>query len=585
MRSIKKIFTRSLPQRLQAANRRFKFACAMTALSLCVAYSISVKADQAAAVIKASDAARFLNQATFGPTERSILDLVETGSYEAWLDQQFRADMSLQLPYVRRRYLAEGRAQGRTEEELERYFDINSSTGARHDAWWRNVLKGKDQLRQRVAFALSEIFVVSDMDLALQVSQFGMADYYDTLVRHSFGNYRDLLQRVTLHPVMGKYLSSVRNERNDPANNKRPDENFARELFQLFSLGVTKLKINGQPWRYPNGQPIPSYTQKDIIEYARVFTGWNYSNISWDYWDGLGNVVKPMRPVARYHEPGPKRLLNGRRTNGSARADLKAALDSIFNHANVAPFISKLLIQRLVTSNPTPAYVGRVARVFANNGEGVRGDLGATVKAILLDREARKGHELRPRVFGKLREPLLRVSHCWRAFSAQPTPGAQYGQVPDRSFKTPFDGGMYELNRVINQAPLRAPSVFNFFLADYAPPGMVRDAGLVAPEFQIATESAILGITNMINGHIQEDWDDWTKINLTRQTRLAANPTRLLNHLNLVLLNGAMTADLRRLLMQHLQNAPFADGDEGRLAMARDAIVLILNSPEYLIQK
>jgi len=247
-----------------------------------------VGAEQA---LKTSQAARFLAQATFGPTEKSIYELVEMGDYEPWLRQQFAAPMSLQLPYVQRRYYAEGRAQGRPEEDLKRFFNINATTGARHDAWWRNVLRGEDQLRQRVAFALSEILVVSDRDLALLVSQFGMADYYDTLVRHSFGNYRDLLEAVTLHPVMGKYLSSVRNERNDPASNKRPDENFARELMQLFSLGVHRIKMNGLPWRNSDGSLVPTYTQKDIVEYARVFTGWNYQNLTWDYWDGLCSMV------------------------------------------------------------------------------------------------------------------------------------------------------------------------------------------------------------------------------------------------------------------------------------------------------
>jgi len=238
-----------------------------------------------------------------------------------------------------------------------------------------------------------------------------------------------------------------------------------------------------------------------------------------------------------------------------------------------------------VTSNPTPAYVARVAKIFANNGSGVRGDLRATVRAILLDREARNGHNLQPRRFGKLREPLLRITHCWRAFAARPTDGAQYGLVPDRSYKTPFDGGMYELNRVINQAVLRAPSVFNFFLPDYAPPGIVRDAGMVGPEFQIATESATLGITNMLNGHVQDDWVDWTPLNLARQTALARSPERLLDHLNLVLLSNSMTAEFRRLLLSYLAETPLDDSEQGRLGKARDVISLIINSPDYLIQK
>jgi len=570
-------------RRLSALRRQYRGL-----VFFAIALMLGVHELQAAAVLKPSEAARFLTQATFGPTERTIYALAGQDGYGDWLREQFSAPMSLQLPYVQRRYYAEGRAQGRTEQDLNRFFNINSTTGARHDAWWRNVLRGEDQLRQRVAFALSEIFVVSDRDLALLVSQFGMADYYDTLVRHSFGNYRDLLEAITLHPVMGKYLSSVRNEPNDAANNKRPDENFARELLQLFSIGVNRIKMNGQPFLNANGSPIASYSQADIVEYARVFTGWNYQNLTWDYWDGLGNVVKPMVPVARYHEPGAKRLINGRRTDGSARVDLKAALDSIFLHPNVPPFISKQLIQRLITSNPTPAYIARVARVFVNNGQGVRGDLRATVRAILLDQEARNGHNLAPRRFGKLREPLLRITHSWRAFSARATPTAQYGLVPDMSFKTPFDGGMYELNRIINQGVLRAPSVFNFFLPNYSPPGILRTAGMVGPEFQIATESATLGITNLLNGHVQEDWaagNVWTPLHLARQTALARNPERLLDHLNLVLLSGSMTSEFRKLLLEYLDESPLDDSEQGRLAMARDAISLIINSPDYLIQK
>jgi len=534
-----------------------------------------------------SEAARFLTQASYGPTYDSISALMRLGSFDSWIQNQIGLPTNLQLPYFQNRYLAERRAQNRPEDEIQLYFNVNADSGARHDVWWQNAITAEDQLRQRVALALSEILVVSDVDLSLRVAQFGMADYYDTLARNAFGNYRELLEAVTLHPVMGKFLSSIRNEKNNPETNTRPDENFARELLQLFSLGVHQLNADGTTKKDANGNPLPTYTQTEIIEYAKVFTGWNYANISWEYWDGYGNVVDPMVPFEEYHEPGVKNLIDGTSTAGDTRADLEAALDSIFNHPNVGPFLARQLIQRLVTSNPTPGYISRVVTVFNNNGQGVRGDLGATVRAVLLDEEARNGHVLYPETFGKLREPLLRITHTWRAFHANQTPGANYGLLPDeQSYKTPFDGGIYNMERIIDQAPLRAPSVFNFFLPDYSPPGVMRDAGLDGPEFQLFTESATLGIVNLVNSHIQENWreqNQWTSVDLSLEESLAQNTDALLDHLNIVLLSGAMSQPMRTLLTDY-----FAVSDANQVSdldKARDIISLIVNSPEYLVQK
>ena len=537
--------------------------------------------------ITPAEAARFLTQSTYGPTYESITALMRQGSFDSWIQNQIALPTSMQLPYFQNRYYAERRAQNRSEEEIELYFNVNADSGARHDVWWENALTADDQLRQRVALALSEILVVSDVDPALLVAQFGMADYYDTLALHAFGNYRELLEAVTLHPVMGKFLSSIRNEKNDPQTNTRPDENFARELLQLFSLGVHQLNADGTKKTDASGNPLPTYTQFEIIEYAKIFTGWNYANISWDLWDGYGNTVDPMVPYEEYHEPGVKYLIDGSSTAGDTRADLEAALDSIFNHPNVAPFLARRLIQRLVTSNPTNGYISRVGAVFDDNGQGVRGDLGATIAAVLLDDEARNGHLQYPNTFGKLREPLLRITHTWRAFHANRTPGAAYGLLPDElTYKTPFDGGIYNMERIIDQAPLRAPSVFNFFLPDYSPPGVMRNAGLDGPEFQLFTESATLGIVNLINGHIQEDWreaNQWTSVDLSLEQSLAQSSDALLDHLNIILLSGSMSDATRTLLSEYLAESEANQVSD--LDRARDVISLIVNSPEYLVQK
>jgi len=534
-----------------------------------------------------TQAARFLTQASYGPTYESISALMQLGSLDSWIQLQMELPASLQLPYFQNRYFAEKRAQNRAEEEIQLYFNVNADSGARHDVWWQNALTGEDQLRQRVALALSEILVVSDVDPSLRVAQFGMADYYDTLARHAFGNYRELLEAVTLHPVMGKFLSSIRNEKNNPEMNIRPDENFARELLQLFSLGVHQLNADGTKKRDSDGSPLPTYTQFEIIEYAKIFTGWNYANINWDYWDGYGNVVDSMVPFEEYHEPGVKYLIDGSSTAADARTDLEAALDSIFNHSNMGPFLARQLIQRLVTSNPTPGYISRVGAVFNDNGRGVRGDLGATIRAVLLDEEARNGHLLYPDTFGKLREPLLRITHTWRAFHANQTPGARYGLLPDEpTYKTPFDGGIYNMERIIDQAPLRAPSVFNFYLPDYSPPGVMRNAGLDGPEFQLFTESATLGIVNLVNSHIQENWragNQWTSVDLSLEQSLAQSADALLDHLNIILLSGSLSEPARALLTEYLSVSEVNQVSD--LDKARDVISLIVNSPEYLIQK
>ena len=408
--------------------------------------------------ISKADAYRFLNQATFGATEESAESLVDSG-YEAWIDRQMQLPASRQLPHLK---------------SLPVPAVPNERQADRIDIWFRNAINGDDQLRQRVAFALSELFVVSELG-ALNDQPWSMADFYDLLSRHAFGNYRELLEAVTLHPAMGVYLSMLGNRKPDPARNIRPDENYAREVMQLFSIGLVTLNNDGTPVLDIDQQPVPTYDQAVIEGFAQVFTGWSYAGFP-DMrvaYPTVENQVQPMQLYTDFHDSRAKTLLGGTElpAGQSGEQDLAAALDNLFSHPNVGPFISLRLIQRLTASNPSPAYIDRVAAAFNNNGTGVRGDLAAVIKAILLDPEARPASTLD--TDGKIKEPLLRLTQLWRNYNAAAASGRYY---------FPF------AYVVLGQGPQQSPSVFNFFSPRFAPPGEIRDRRLTAPELQIATE-------------------------------------------------------------------------------------------------
>ncbi|MFN5270384.1 MAG: DUF1800 family protein, partial [Hyphomonadaceae bacterium] len=349
------------------------------------------------AAIDASGAARFLNQATFGPTADSIAALTGS-SYEAWIDAQLKMPRGpLALDYMDRR-IQEARS-----DELANYF---------YSYFWRSAVTGQDQLRQRATFALSQIFVVSFANT--RVTPRGMASYYDMLNRNAFGNYRTLLEDVALHPMMGIYLSHLGNQKENLATGQNPDQNFAREILQLMSIGLFELNLDGTPKRDASGNLIPTYSQDDIIGLSKVFTGISWQNPKPTANSFLGyeqtnasrfgpSWVSPMIFYPSFHSTSEKKFLGvtiPAASTPDTAGDLKVALDTIFNHPNVAPFISRQYIQRLVTSNPSPDYVRRVAQVFINNGQGVRGDLGAVVKAVLLDPEARNQPSDSDRAYG-----------------------------------------------------------------------------------------------------------------------------------------------------------------------------------------
>jgi uncharacterized protein (DUF1800 family) len=508
--------------------------------------------------ITTAEAFQFLNQATFGATGAEADRLIGM-RYEAWIDAQLRAAVSRQLPHMLS--LPPPQFMGQLHAD-------------RVDIWFRNSLWGEDQLRQRVAFALSEIMVVSQLG-ALQGRPFAVADYYDLLARNAFSNYRDLIEEVTLHPAMGVYLSMLGNERPNPALNIRPDENYARELMQLFSIGLVELNIDGTVRLGADNQPIPTYDQAIIEGFAHVFTGWTWAN-SPSFGSGRVPVTSqytPMELWPEYHDTGPKQLLNGvvLPAGQTGEQDLAAALDNIFNHPNVGPFMAIRLIQRLTTSNPSPAYVRRVAEVFNDNGSGVRGDLGTVVRAILLDPEA--APSAASDSDGKLKEPLLRLTQLYRAYNATSNSGG---------YRL---GGAYI---IFGQGPLQSPSVFNFFSPFYAPPGEIRDGGLVAPELEIATEYQNTFITNYMLvqtfglNHTNPDLgEDDIYIDIQEEMDLAADIDGLIDLVAGKLLGGQISDRLRTEIAGMLGRLPESDA----ALRAAETIYLIVTSPEYAYQR
>jgi uncharacterized protein (DUF1800 family) len=442
----------------------------------------------------------------------------------------------------------------------------------RVDIWFRNALGGPDQLRQRVAFALSEIMVVSQVG-ALANQPYSLASYYDLLATRGLGNFRDLMEGVTLHPAMGVYLSMLGNQKPNAAANIRPDENYARELMQLFTIGLVELNVDGTIRRDGAGQPLATYTQPIIEGFAHVYTGFSYAGAPSlpQARPTRQNQVVPMQLYPDFHDTGSKQLLGGVTIpagNGGAQ-DLDAALDNIFAHPNVGPFLAQRLIQRLVTSNPSPAYVGRVTQRFNDNGRGARGDLAAVVSAILLDPEARSTSTA---TSGKLKEPLLRVTQLWRAYNAAAASG---------SYAT------NNLNSLIGQGPLQAPSVFNFFSPFYAPPGEIRDAGLVAPELEIATEYQNTSFTNIMaiqcfgrNSRSPGLRPEDVVIDIGAEVAVAANTAALVDLVANKLLGGQITAALRAEAARVVGLIPPTD----TVNRAAESVYLIVTSPEYALQ-
>jgi uncharacterized protein (DUF1800 family) len=498
------------------------------------------------------EAVRFLNTATFGANQRDVTHL-NGMTPAAWIREQARLPASCHLP-----------ALNQTQS--------NDSRDNRLEVWWRHAVTAPDQLRQRVAFALSQIFVVSEVNSP--IPQNALAGWYDILVRNAFGNYRDLLEQVTLSPVMGSYLSMLNNRKPNRVEGIRADENYAREIMQLFSIGLVELNPDGTP-RQVNGSSVPTFTQKEIEGLARVFTGWSFGDAL--YFGEGDDWRKPMKPFQSYHDRGAKTIVGDTliASGGTAEQDLAAALDTIFNHPNVGPFFGKLLIQRLVTSNPSPAYVARVAAKFNNNGSGVRGDLLATMRQVLLDKEALGSINENPE-FGKMREPVLVMSHLWRLFSASAWEGTYFYQRWDDP---------------LGQTPLASPSVFNFFKPGFSPSGPLKDAGLVGPEFQLVNDPHNVEYLNELFArinHYRKDnpWADRRDIliGIGALKSRAADPVGLVNYLSTYLAGGRLPLEVKNRLVAYLQTVPLDTWEGEGTRRALDALYLVISSPYYLIQ-
>ncbi|MFA7280645.1 MAG: DUF1800 domain-containing protein [Sterolibacterium sp.] len=506
--------------------------------------------------ISDAEASRFLAQASMGAT-RAEMARVQSLGYAGWMDAQFA------LPQAQSRWdwLVVRGFSATTHRHSENGFDAAS---------WCKLLNAPDTLRQRIALALSEILVVGIDGLSGGWRAFTAAHYQDILENNAFGNYRKLLEEVTLSPAMGEWLTYKGNLKANPASGALPDENYAREIMQLFTIGLVQLNLDGTP-KLVGGVQQYAYRQADVMGLARVWTGWD-----WDFTGGNSATPdfqgRPMRQIPARCESGQKEFLGTAIPAGTdGRTSMKMALDALFNHPNVGPFIGKQLIQRLVTSNPSPAYVGRVASIFNNDGNGVRGNLRAVVKAILLDYEARNTVN-NTSSFGKLREPMLRFANWARACNAISASGNwAVGNTSDPGTR-------------LGQSPLRSPTVFNFFRPGYVPPNTAMgNAGLMAPEFQITNASSVVGYVNFMQRVVSNGIGD-VRGDYSTLLPLAKNAQTLLNEINLVLAAGQVsTANLAA--MAGAVNGMPVNSDAALNRRVQAALLMVLASPEYIVQK
>lgn len=535
------------------------------------------------------ETARFLTQAGFG-AGINYIDSISKIDFETWIDDQFTKPLPVITDTINDIW----------QQGLQMYIESGGDTASYGDmpythhflySWWQLNMTNSDLLRQRVALALSEILVVSFRDV-LEGRGRGQANYYDIFLRNAFGNYKDILHEVALHPAMGIYLSHFNNPKTIEEQNIHPDENFAREVMQLFSIGLYELNQDGTHKLDSLGKDIPTYNNNDIKEFAKIFTGLGPGAILENEWydepefginKWLTDLSVPMAMYEDWHEPGEKHLLNDFIVpdGQSGMQDIDMAIDNLFNHDNIAPFISRRLIQAMVKSNPTPAYISRVAAVFNDNGAGEKGDMKALIKAILLDDEARSCDWINNDEQGKLREPMQRYFQFCRSMDKS-SPYGIYWNIG------------YDFFQNTGQAPLGSPTVFNFFLPDYQPSGPIAEAELYAPEFQIHNSQTSISYLNQVNswvrwGVLMDTWEAiGTSVTLDRSNLipLAKDPQVLVNHLDILLTNGQLSDESRQVIINALNQIThdnsWAFYLEFRVNMA---LYLFMISPDYTVQK
>ncbi|MEL7220323.1 MAG: DUF1800 family protein [Bacteroidota bacterium] len=532
---------------------------------------------------KLIDAGRFLAQATMG-ADRATIDSVAKLDFETWIDQQFALPITRLQPLLpeiydttfQRHLMAGGDSLDYPSIPTSEHFDY---------AWWQVNMTNQDLLRQRIAFALSEIFVISQKS-ELKGFGAGMASYYDMLSEHAFGNFEDLLTAVSLHPCMGVYLTHLNNPKSEPANFVHPDQNYAREMMQLFTIGLYELNPDGSRKQDNNGNDIPTYDNEDVQEFAKIWTGLGAGEAmqqpdtlilpEFGMRPNQIDMTEPMLMYEEEHEPGAKYLLNDFvvPAGQTGMEDIQSAITHLFNHPNAGPFFGQQLIQRLVKSNPSPAYVARVSAAFNNNGSGVRGDMEAVIKAVLLDEEARSCAWYQDPVQGKLTEPIIRYTHFARAMGGISTDGKFWNHGNDYN-----DGA--------GQHPLYSFSVFNFYWPDFQPIGPIGGQGYLAPEFQVFNARTSIGFVNFVN-----EWAIDETLLRTRGENITTVTTHLddiilheedtealLNYLDILLTNGRLRDDTRQII------TTIVDPMEDPLEKIKLAIYLLVISADYTILK
>lgn len=534
----------------------------------------------------AADASRFLMQATFGPTQGDIDELVSIG-YSSWIRRQFAASSESNVSEIRQ-IQADYAARGDT-----------AGAEALADIAWRDMIDGEDQLRQRMIFALSQIFVVSYENSDVAETLASAAYYMDVLDQNAFGNYRQLIEDVTYSPSMAQFLTYLNNRKEDPDENRVPDENYAREIMQLFTIGLVELNPDGTPRLDGSGSTIETYDNDDITGLAKVFTG-----LSWDDGDFGGRFADRTVPIATYsplaifeeeHSTSEKAFLTVTiPANTPAAQSIDIALDALFNHPNAAPFFARQLIQRFVTSNPSPRYVRNVAAAFETGffqlpdgqtiGSLQRGDMRAVIAAVLLDDEARLPASLADPAFGKVREPVIRFTH--------------WARIADLNSTSVLDQGNLDGQDVLEetapptrlgQQAYRSPSVFNFFRPGYVASGTeTGDLGLVAPELQIVTTASVTSYANFMMSRIEEaDALETYRPGYSRELSLADNPAALVDHLNLVMTAGAMLPTTRDAIIAAVSGVAIRSGSEpqDRRRRVNAAMLMTVLSSEYYTQR
>ncbi|MGA9670026.1 MAG: DUF1800 family protein [Terracidiphilus sp.] len=546
-------------------------------------------------VVTPQDASRFLEQATFGATDADIHHLSLIG-FQPWLNEQFAMPQTLHEPAVEQAVILNNPpcAAGDVTCNAKLFEGNPQDESFVQDTFWQQSIAGNDQLRQRVEYALTSLLVIStEPNFSIQSMPRGEANYYDVLGADAFGNFRTLLQDVTLNPMMGQFLNMLGNDKGNA--NTDPDENYAREIMQLFTVGLYKLNDDGSVQLDSTGNPLPTYSNTDVLGLAAVFTGfgWNIpgnnSDTAWGncclyVGPGYGEELLPMQSFPGHHSTVQKQFLGVTiPASGSSDpdGDLKFALDTIFNHPNLPPFFCKQMIQHLVTSNPSPGYISRCSGVFKNDGTGVRGNLKAVITEILLDTEARNSAtDFANPQYGKVRESLLRYTEWARAFTAQ----SRTGSYDQGSTEDPIWG--------LGEMSLRSPTVFNWFAPNYIPPSTtIEAAGLESPEMQMTNVSTVVGYINYMQDAIGSNATGGPDMFSSYETEmaLASTPNALLDRINLLLMAGEMDSTLYGQILGAINAIPIPTGNQTAINAAlanrvQTAIYLTMASPSFSAQ-